>query len=141
MYGWEEEGSLVYAYYFVDAWGDGDIVGLHVGPCLASDLHAAYAAWLQRNSMPAISIDRFIRVCKSNDTKGVSVKLEWVLGKDESSQTEAMVVRPAKGCAFPCGAKESIARYTARSAHVFADAVALGAFSLEFQSFDDEAQE
>lgn len=138
MADYDEKSIAGYAYRFVDAWGEGDVVGLHVGPCLASDLHAAYVAWVKNNGEHAISLARFIRVCNGNLTKWVTAKLEWVLSEDEGSQTEAVVVRPTKGCTFPRGAKESMARYTARSVHVFASAVAAGSFSLPFEPLEFE---
>lgn len=132
-----KSASSVYVYRFVESWAAGDVVGLHVGPCLASDLYAAYSAWASRAGEPVIEESSFIAICKGKVQKVVSAKLEWVLGQSGERQTEAVVIRPVNGCRFSRGAKESMAAYTGRSVHVFSAAVASGEFSLDFPIFED----
>lgn len=133
--------AFVYAHRFIESWGAGEISGLHVGPCLESDLYAAYSVWVNRNGVEEVTAEKFSRICKSRDQKSVSAKLEWVLSQDESNQTELLVVRPTAGCQLPRGAKESVARYTGRSVHAFAAAAASGEFSLDFPVVEDIDQE
>lgn len=132
-----KSASSVYAYHFVESWAAGDAVGLHVGPCLASDLYATYSAWASWNGELVIEEARFIAICKGKEQKAVSAKLEWVLDQSGERQTEAVVIRPVNGCRFPRGAKESMAAYTGRSVHVFSAAAASGKFSLDFPIFED----
>lgn len=137
----ETFSSPFYAYHFVESWGVGGVAGLHVGPCLASDLYAAYTAWVNKNGEAEVAIEKFVGICKGSVQKAVTAKLEWVLSRDGESQIEAVVVRPINGCLFSRGAKESLARYTGRSVHAFADVAASGAFSLDFPPRDEDEQE